>query len=284
MALGRRRFMGKLTGSLSEKMYKIIYEADTPQGKAFDIVVIISIVSSSLLLMAESVESIYRAYGQTINMLSWIFVILFTLEYALRISYSKNRKKYVSSFFGIVDLLAILPFYISIFIPEVHFLVVIRLFRLLRMFSILKMGRYVKESGTIIKALKASRAKITVFTFAILFIVTIVGTMMYIVEDQKNGFGSIPEAMYWAIVTVATVGYGDITPKTPLGRLIASMLIIVGYGIIAVPTGIITYEMSNVNRESQETVETHECPRCSYSFHPDDAANYCSRCGEKLNK
>jgi voltage-gated potassium channel len=284
MAFGRRRFMGRLTGSLSEKMYKIIYEADTPQGKAFDIVVIISIISSSLLLMAESVESIYWNYGQIINMLTWFFVVLFTLEYVLRIIYSENRKKYVSSFFGIVDLLAILPFYISIFIPQVHFLVVIRLFRLLRLFSILKMGRYVKESGTIIMALKASRAKITVFTFAILFIVTIVGTMMYIVEDQKNGFGSIPEAMYWAIVTVATVGYGDITPKTPLGRLIASMLIIVGYGIIAVPTGIITYEMSNVKRESQETAETHVCPRCSYSFQPADIANYCSRCGEKLNK
>jgi len=150
------------------------------------------------------------------------------------------------------------------------------------MFSILKMGRYVRESGTIIKALKASRPKIVVFTFAILFIVTFVGTLMYIVEGPKNGFRSIPEAMYWATVTVATVGYGDITPKTPLGRFIASMLMIVGYGIIAVPTGIITNEISNVKRESQGTKDTTICPRCYYQVSLDEDSNYCRRCGQKL--
>ncbi len=271
-------------GDFRSWMYEMIFESTTPKGRAFDIVVVISIISSSLLVLAESVEPLNRDYGTMLISLSWFFVAIFTVEYALRMIYSRNRKKYMFSFFGIVDLLAILPFYVSIFMPEAHFLVVIRLFRLLRLFSILKMGRYVKESGTIVKALRASRAKIIVFTFAILFIVTFVGTLMYIVEGPKNGFGSIPEAMYWATVTVATVGYGDITPKTPLGRLIASMLMIVGYGIIAVPTGIITHEMSNVKKESQETGETHVCPRCSYSFQPADAANYCSRCGEKLNK
>lgn len=265
-------------------MYEMIFESSTPKGRAFDIVVVISIISSSLLVLAESVESLNREYGTMLISLSWFFFAVFTIEYALRVIYSGDRKKYIVSFFGVVDLMAILPFFISIFTPEAHFLVVVRLFRLLRLFSILKMGRYVKESGTIVKALRASRAKIIVFTFAILFIVTFVGTLMYIVEGQTNGFSSIPEAMYWATVTVATVGYGDITPKTPLGRFIASMLMIVGYGIIAVPTGIITHEMSNVKRESQETGETQVCPRCSYSFLPADAANYCSRCGEKLNR
>jgi voltage-gated potassium channel len=273
--------MSKLTGSYSEKMYKIIFESDTVEGKAFDIVVIISIISSSLLVLAESVESVYKAYGQTLNMLTWLFVIMFTIEYALRVSFSKNRKRYVLSFFGIVDLAAILPAYISLIIPAVQFLVVIRLFRLLRLFTILKMGRYVKESGTILIALKASRPKITVFTFAILFIITIVGTMMYIVEGQKNGFSSIPEAMYWATVTVATVGYGDITPKTPLGRFIASLLMLLGYGIIAVPTGIITHEMSNVPKESKRTIT---CSACNYKVPLEDDTMYCSRCGEKLSR
>ncbi|MBP1743757.1 MAG: Kef-type transport system, putative NAD-binding component [Firmicutes bacterium] len=273
--------MSKLTGTFSEKMYKIIFESDTPQGRAFDIVVIISIVSSSLLVMAESVSPVYSEYGQQLDMFTWFFVILFTLEYLLRVGYSKNRRKYVVSFFGIIDLAAILPAYLSLIIPSVHLLVVIRLFRLLRLFTILKMGRYVKESGTIIMALKASRPKITVFIFAILFIITIVGTMMYIVEGPREGFSSIPEAMYWATVTVATVGYGDITPKTPLGRLIASMLILVGYGIIAVPTGIITNEISTVTKESKGSII---CSSCGHSIPMKDNTFYCSKCGEKLNR
>ncbi|HSN59058.1 MAG TPA: ion transporter [Clostridiaceae bacterium] len=271
-------------GDFRSWMYEMIFESTTPKGRAFDIAVIISIISSSLLVLAESVESLNREYGSMLIDLSWFFFAVFTIEYTLRVIFSRNRKKYIVSFFGIVDLMAILPFFVSMFTPGAHFLVVVRLFRLLRLFSILKMGRYVRDSGTIVKALRASRAKIIVFTFAILFIVTFVGTLMYIVEGQTNGFNSIPEAMYWATVTVATVGYGDITPKTPLGRLIASMLMIVGYGIIAVPTGIITNEISNVKRESQETGETHVCPRCEYSFHSDEVVNYCSRCGEKLNK
>lgn len=273
--------MNKLTGSFSEKMYKIIYESDTPQGKAFDIVVIISIISGSLLVMAESVESIYISYSNILNTMTWVFVILFTAEYILRVSFSRNRKKYVVSFFGIVDLAAILPAYVSLLIPSVQFLVIIRLFRLLRLFTILKMGRYVRESGTIIKALKASRPKITVFTFAILFVITIVGTLMYIVEGQKNGFSSIPEAMYWATVTVATVGYGDITPKTPLGRFIASILILIGYGMIAVPTGIITHEITNISKASKGTIT---CTSCGFNSNLDDDTLYCSRCGEKLNR
>jgi voltage-gated potassium channel len=263
-------------------MGEMIFESNTPKGKAFDIVVIISIISSSLLVLAESVEPLNNAYGTILINLSWFFVIIFTIEYLLRVIFSKKRKNYVVSFFGIVDFLAIFPFYLSILMPEAHFLVVIRLFRLLRMFSILKMGRYVRESGTIIKALKASRPKIVVFTFAILFIVTFVGTLMYIVEGPQNGFRSIPEAMYWATVTVATVGYGDITPKTALGRFIASMLMIVGYGIIAVPTGIITNEISNLKRESEESLDTTVCPRCSYQVNLDEDSNYCIRCGEKL--
>jgi voltage-gated potassium channel len=273
--------VAKLTGTFNEKMYKIIFESDTPQGKAFDIVVIISIVSSSLLVMAESVSSVYTEYGRVLDTLTWIFVMLFTAEYLLRVSYSRNRRKYMISFFGIIDLAAILPAYLSLIIPSVQLLVVIRLFRLLRLFTILKMGRYVKESGTIIKALKASRPKITVFMFAIIFIITIVGTMMYIVEGHREGFGSIPEAMYWATVTIATVGYGDITPKTPVGRFIASILILVGYGIIAVPTGIITTEMTGIAKEAKGSVM---CSSCGHRSTMEADTYYCSKCGEKLNR
>jgi len=273
--------VAKLTGTFNEKMYKIIFESDTPQGRAFDIVVIISIVSSSLLVMAESVSSVYTEYGQVLDTLTWIFVVLFTVEYLLRVSYSKNRKRYMVSFFGIIDLAAIMPAYLSLIIPSVQLLVVIRLFRLLRLFTILKMGRYVKESGTIIKALKASRPKITVFMFAIVFIITIVGTMMYIVEGHREGFGSIPEAMYWATVTIATVGYGDITPKTPVGRFIACILILVGYGIIAVPTGIITTEMTGAAKEPKGSIM---CSSCGHRSPMKDDTLYCSKCGEKLNR
>lgn len=267
-----------MSDTLKSKLYNIIFESDTPKGKAYDVFLIISIMVSSLLIMLESITSVQNQYGSLLYGLEWFFVLLFTAEYLLRLYIVKRRRHYAVSFFGLVDLLSILPAYVGFLLPSARFLMVIRVFRLLRLFRIFKMVRYVEESGTLIRALRASRPKITVFLFTIMFIVIVAGSLMYIVEGPQYGFDNIPESMYWAIVTVTTVGYGDISPQTAIGKVISSFLMVVAYGIIAVPTGIITSELSSA---SQKTVKLATCPHCFSEDHAADAM-YCNKCGGRL--
>jgi len=263
---------------LRDKLYTIIFEADTPAGKAFDIGLIFAILGNSIVIISESVETIRVSYGMLLMVLVWFFVVIFTIEYVLRIMVVDDRKGYLLSFYGIIDLLAILPVYLGFFFPQIRFLTVIRIFRLLRLFSILKMSRYIDESSHLIRALKASRPKITVFLFTILFIVVIVGSLMYIIEGPENGFENIPESMYWAIVTVSTVGYGDISPQTPIGKILSSFLMIIAYGILAVPTGIVTYELAQT---PPLVARVKTCRQCSSEFSSADD-RFCSRCGTLL--
>ncbi len=234
---------------IKEKIDVVINEYDTPAGKIFDVLLIVFILIASFLTIAGSVESVKARYGFVLEVSHTVLLVLFTIEYMIRIWVTKDRRAYALSFYGIVDLLAIAPSFAGIFFVGISQFSIIRVFRLLRLFSVLKMGRYIQEFDVIIKALRASRAKISVFLFSVLFIVMVVGSIMYAVEGPENGFTSIPESMYWAVVTISTVGYGDISPNTDLGKVISSFLMIVGYGIIAVPTGIVTSEITLARRE-----------------------------------
>jgi voltage-gated potassium channel len=262
----------------SSQLYTIIFKSDTKLGKAFDIWLIVFIVSSSLLVMVYSVESIREAYGHYMNILEWVFISAFSAEYILRILCSRGRTRYATSFFGIIDLMAILPAFLKFFIPSTNFLIIVRVFRLLRLFRILKMVRYVEESGVLMRAMAASKPKIVVFLLAIFTIITTVGSLMYVIEGPENGFSSIPESMYWAVVTVSTVGYGDISPHTIFGKFLASILMVVAYGILAVPTGIITYELAQTTKRSEPK---QVCPECNFGKLDKDAS-FCSKCGTKL--
>ncbi|WP_299123583.1 ion transporter [uncultured Tenacibaculum sp.] len=262
-----------------EKLHEIIYEADTPAGKLFDIVLLIAIIASIVLVMLESVNSINEKYGEILNLSEWLITILFSVEYIVRIVSINKPQKYIFSFYGIIDLLSTLPKYLAIFFTGTHSLVALRALRLLRVFRILKLARFIGESNNFMKALKASRAKIAVFLFFVLILCVILGTVMYLIEGGDNGFTSIPRSVYWAIVTLTTVGYGDIAPHTPFGQFIASIIMILGYGIIAVPTGIVSSEMVKVN---DINLNTQSCPSCSYEGHDDDAS-YCNHCGSKLH-
>lgn len=261
------------------KLYEIIYEADTRAGKWFDIILILVILASIIIVMLESVNSIDANYHNFLNIAEWIITILFSLEYIARIICIQKPTKYIFSFYGIIDFLSTIPKYISIFFIGTHALVALRALRLLRIFRILKLARYLGASNKLISALKASKIKIAVFLFSILVLTIILGTVMYIIEGSENGFTSIPYSMYWAIVTLTTVGYGDISPHTPIGQLIASMVMILGYGIIAVPTGIVTSEMT---KQDKIHTNTQTCPNCLNDKHLDNAI-YCNHCGEKLN-
>ncbi|QDU83229.1 Cyclic nucleotide-gated potassium channel [Planctomycetes bacterium Pla163] len=272
------------------RAHEIIFEADTPLGKAFDVVLIVSIVASIVAVMLESVESVggpNAPYRSTLQAAEWAFTLLFTVEYLLRLACVAKPMRYARSFFGIVDLLAILPTYISLILPGTQALLVIRILRILRVFRVLKLAHYVRESDTLMRALLASRRKIAVFVFAVLTLVIVFGALMYLVEGKANGFGSIPQGMYWAIVTLTTVGYGDIAPQTDLGRFIASIIMIMGYGIIAVPTGIVTAEIARSNEpdrapgSSVPHVSTNACQTCGVSGHRYDAV-FCRRCGAHL--
>ncbi|WP_272148689.1 ion transporter [Tenacibaculum aiptasiae] len=262
-----------------EKLHEIIYEADTPAGKLFDIVLLIAIIASIVLVMLESVNSINAKYGEILNISEWFITILFSVEYIVRIVSINRPQKYIFSFYGVIDLLSTLPKYLAIFFTGTHSLVALRALRLLRVFRILKLARFIGESNNFMKALKASRAKIAVFLFFVLILCVILGTVMYLIEGGDNGFTSIPRSVYWAIVTLTTVGYGDIAPHTPFGQFIASIIMILGYGIIAVPTGIVSSEMVKVN---DINLNTQSCPSCSYEGHDDDAS-YCNHCGSKLH-
>jgi len=262
------------------RLHEIIYEADTPAGKLFDVVLLIFILASIVLVMLESVARINNQYSDFFNKAEWVITILFTLEYLARIISIKKPSEYIFSFYGVIDFLSTIPKYLAVFFVGGHALVALRALRLLRVFRILKLARFIGESNQLVKALKASRAKIAVFLFAVLIISIILGTVMYLIEGgQGSGFTSIPRSVYWAIVTLTTVGYGDIAPITPLGQLIAAMIMIMGYGIIAIPTGIVTAEY--VNGDDVHT-NTQSCQSCSAEGHNDNA-EFCYECGHKLH-
>ncbi len=273
------------------KLHEIIYEADTPMGKLFDIILFILIIFSVILIMLESVKSIDARYHVILLTLEWIITILFTIEYIARIICIKKPKRYIFSFYGIIDFLSTIPLYLSYIFAGSQVLLAVRAFRLLRVFRILKLVRFLGEASHLKNALKASRAKITVFLFAILIASVMLGTLMYIVEGDEAGFTSIPTSIYWTIVTLTTVGYGDIAPITPQGQLIATIIMLLGYGIIAVPTGIVTSEFSkqSKNKSTKDSDETHVhvntqvCPNCSKEGHRDDAT-HCFNCGSILNE
>lgn len=264
-----------------DKLHEIIYEADTPAGKLFDIILLIVILLSVVLVMLESIGSIESKYANILDILEWVITILFSVEYIARIISVKSPKSYVFSFYGIIDFLSIIPKYISLFILGTNSLLALRALRLLRVFRILKLTRFIGESANFGKALKRSRAKIAVFITFVIVLCIILGTIMYLVENEHDsGFTSIPRSVYWAIVTLTTVGYGDIAPITSLGQFIASMIMILGYGIIAIPTGIVTSEMTR-NEKDLIPNNTQNCTNCSEDYHQDNA-KFCHKCGNNI--
>lgn len=259
------------------RLHEVIFEADTRAGRIFDLVLLWLIIASVVVVILESVKSLGEEYGEAFYYIEWIFTVLFTLEYILRLLSVRRPLSYALSFFGVIDLLAILPGYLSLFVPGTHYLLTIRILRLLRIFRILKLTEYITEARVITSALRASRRKISVFMLAIVAIVTVVGSLMYVVEGEEHGFNDIPTSIYWAIVTLTTVGYGDLSPKTPLGKTLASIVMILGYAIIAVPTGIVTAELTRANRK----YSTQVCPECHSQDHDADAV-FCKYCGFHL--
>ncbi len=264
-------------GSLRQKVWTTIFEAETPLGKAFDIGLLVLIALSVFVVMLESVESIDRVWHTQLYALEWLFTVVFTLEYIVRLWAVRRPLAYAKSFFGVVDLLSCLPMWISLFFPVSQSLLIIRVLRMLRVFRVLKMVRHVQGSQVLIRALYASRAKITVFFFTAVTFTIIVGSMMYLIEGREHGFTSIPQSIYWAIVTISTLGYGDLVPVTALGKFVTSICVLVGYAIIAVPTGIISSALSKDKGSS----DTDACPNCGAHGHLDDA-RYCRRCGGKI--
>lgn len=269
--------MKKKNLSWQDRLHEIIYEADTKVGKIFDLILLWVILASIALVMLESVNSLDAEYHVFFNVSEWIITIFFTIEYIARIISVKKPIKYIISFYGIVDLLSTIPKYISIFFGGTHALIALRALRLLRVFRILKLVRFIGASERIGRALKASRYKIMVFLFGVLILCIILGTVMYLIEGEKSGFTSIPRSVYWAIVTLTTVGYGDIAPQSGFGQLVASVVMILGYAIIAIPTGIVTSEFS----KQMIQTNTISCHNCSCNHHK-DGAKYCQDCGEKL--
>ncbi|TGE05183.1 ion transporter [Hymenobacter fodinae] len=262
------------------RAYSIIFESDTPAGRAFDIILLWAILLSVLAVMLESVQRINAVYGPILRAVEWVFTVIFLIEYVARLVVVRRPLTYALSLLGIVDFLSVVPTLISLALAGSQYLLVIRTLRLLRVFRIFKLGQFVGEGEFIVRALKASRFKIMVFLTAVLTLVIIIGTLMYVVEGGQNGFTSIPQSIYWAIVTLTTVGYGDISPVTVLGRTLASILMILGYAIIAVPTGIVSAQMAAPSGTSP-TYKQVICHVCQATDHKPEA-EYCWRCGEKL--
>ena len=261
--------------ALRERIWRIIFLSDTPAGHRFDVGLLIVIVLSVLTLMLESVGELRRAHPDLFSALEWLFTIVFTLEYVTRLVVVRNRVKYALGFFGIVDLLAILPTFIELLVPGTHFLMGLRVLRLLRLFRILKMAEYLGEANILLNALGASRRKITVFLATVLSLVLVEGTIMYVLENEANpDFSSIPQAIYWAVVTITTVGYGDMAPVTVLGKMMASVIMLTGFAIIAVPTGIVTHEIGREMRGRH----WRRCKECGWEEN-DQRARYCQQCG-----
>ena len=266
-----------MTG-IRARIHEIIFEADTPAGKMFDIALLVAIVLSVAAVLLESVSGIRQRYGTALRAVEWFFTLLFTGEYLLRLACVGRPLRYARSFFGIVDLLAIAPTYLGLFIAGAHSLIVIRALRLLRVFRVLKLAHFVGEARTLRLALRESTRKIIIFLGTVLTLVLIVGALMYLIEGEKHGFTSIPQSVYWAIVTMTTVGYGDIAPQTVIGKMLASAVMILGYGIIAVPTGIVTVELASAGKKR---ISTQACPECAADGHDPDAV-YCKYCASKL--
>ncbi|WP_373074970.1 ion transporter [Zeaxanthinibacter enoshimensis] len=267
------------------KLHEVIYGTHTPAGKMFDIILLVVILYSVIIVMLESIPAIDSKYHSFLNVSEWVVTILFTIEYILRIICIKRPSRYIFSFFGIVDLLSTIPKYLSFFVVGSQYITAFRALRLLRVFRILKLVRFVGESNNLLRALKASRTKIFVFIFFILIISILLGTIMYMVEGPQNGFNSIPHSVYWTIVTLTTVGYGDISPQTGLGQVIATVIMIIGYGIIAVPTGIVTAEYSTQlqKKDQKEDDAEQHCPNCNAHIVMIDA-RYCRKCGTQLRE
>ncbi len=266
--------------NLKHRLHEIIYEADTLAGKVFDVGLLFFILSSVVLVAVESVEGINQKYHEQLNIAEWIITIIFTIEYFLRIISINKPTKYIFSPYGIIDLISTLPKYISLFFMGTQSLLALRALRLLRVFRILKLTHFVGESNSLVKALARSKTKILVFMFSVVVLCIIFGTIMYMIEDDESGFSSIPRSIYWCIVTLTTVGYGDIAPTSPLGQFIASIIMVLGYGIIAVPTGIVSAEFTSQAFNIDQN--TQACPHCMTTQHKDEAI-YCHQCGEILN-
>lgn len=262
-----------------ERFHIIIDGTDTRLGRAFDLLLLVAIVASVMVVMLDSVLVLQLQYGELFNILEWVFTILFTIEYGLRLFAAPNRWRYALSFYGLVDLLSLLPTYLSLFISGVQYLLVIRVLRILRIFRILKLMTYMQQAGFLVTALRSSQQKIIVFFVSVMLLVTIFGSVVYVVEGAEHGFTSIPVSIYWAIVTLTTVGYGDISPKTPLGQTIASLIMITGYSIIAVPTGLFTAELTKTMRPQLQPISCSNCGKFGHAT----GANFCDRCGHDLH-
>ena len=269
---------GKPPGGWRLKLFRIVFESDTRAGRIFDTIVIVAIVLSVMAVIADSMEGVASRHGDALYRVEWMFTILFTVEYLARLACVERPLRYARSFFGIVDLAAVLPTYLAIFVPEAHLLIDVRILRLVRVFRIFKLTRYLAEVRLLGQAMANSMRKILVFLSVVIMVVLVVATIMYVIEGPENGFTSIPKAIYWALSTITTVGYGDIVPRTELGRALASLVMLIGWGILAVPTGIVTAEMTvqSLGRAAGGT-----CPGCGATGHDSDAA-FCRRCGVRL--
>lgn len=263
-----------------QRLYVVIFQADTLAGRRFDSALLLIILASLAVVVVDSIDSIHRDYAALLAYIEWGFTLVFAIEYGLRLYCSPKPLRYAFSFYGLVDLLAIVPGILALYYSDAQYLLIIRIIRMLRIFRVLKLGPYLKQENYLLSALRGSKQKIIVFLASVSTLVTVFGTLMYVVEGPEHGFTSIPVGIYWAIVTLTTVGFGDIVPKTPLGQVISSMVMITGYSVIAVPTGIFTAELANAMRGEELK---HDCPVCRKKQHEQHAA-YCSRCGNALFK
>lgn len=273
-----------MSGKFRSECRRIIFHSNRWDEKAFDVALIWTILISVVMVMLESVPSVRAEWGQELYILEWVITGLFTVEYVLRLYVSEQPTRYARSFFGVVDLLAILPAYIDLLLPGAHYLILLRVIRVLRIFRVMKLVKYIGEANYLMHAMRASARKIAVFLFAVINLVLVLGSLMYLIEGAENGFTSIPKSVYWAIVTLTTVGYGDISPQTPLGQFVASLIMITGYGIIAVPTAIVTAEMTRETMQppKDDTVGAEPtCPSCKWKNHDPDAT-FCKACGGRL--
>ena len=268
-------------GPLRRRLYDIVFHADDPVAKAFDVALMVAIVASVVVVMLESVQRVEARYAAELRAAEWFFTGLFTAEYVLRLAIVKQKRTYALSFFGIVDFLSVIPTYLSLFVPGAQALLVVRVLRVLRVFRVLKLASYIDEAETLGRALAASKRKILVFVFVVLTLVTVMGSMMYVIEGGQNGFTSIPQSVYWAVVTLSTVGFGDIYPVTALGKVLATVIILMGYGIIAVPTGIVSVELARESAALARQRHYEACPCCGLDDHDGDA-RFCKRCGESI--
>ena len=267
-----------VTLTRKQRLYQIIFGTQTKAGRNFDIALIVAILCSELILILSTIRSVDFKYSEALTVLEWVFTILFTIEYALRLYCSPKPWAYARSFYGVIDLIAVLPSYLAFLFPGSNYLLIVRLIRVMRIFRILKLARFLKDSNILLRSLLMAQRKILVFFSTVAILVTVLGSLLYIVEGPDNGFTSIPTSIYWAIVTITTVGYGDIVPQTDIGKAIAAFTMLLGYSILAVPTGIITAELSQEMRTQRELIR---CTNCSASGHESDA-NFCKKCGTQL--